>query len=355
MRLALMAAARITFPAVIDPVRRGEAPGLEVVGIATRDPQRAEQAAAEWDLPLAYASYDELLADPTVDAVYIATPNSAHYQLAMGALEAGKHVLCEKPLTTTSSLTAKLMATAERYGLICMEAFHWRYHPLTSQIGVILASGILGKPLSAEATFVLPEAMFPADDIRWKFELGGGALMDLGCYCIQWLRFSHSMLLGSEEPKVTAATAICPVTEFAGDMAGDMVAGDMVDGEMVDGEMSAELGWPTGFQGRFTCSMIGTSRDVRLVVEGSAATLEVINPVAPQFGAQLFLTTSLRRRELKIDGAASTTYAHQLRAFQTAVDTGIWPVTSGPDSEATIHLIEDCYQQAGLQVRPSEA
>jgi predicted dehydrogenase len=335
MRLALLAAARITLPAIIEPVRSGEVPGVELSGIAARDPERAQRAARDWDLPLAYDSYEALLADPKVDAVYIATPNSFHHSQAMEALAAGKHVLCEKPLTTSTALTSQLMATAARSDLICMEAFHWRYHPLASQVGVILASGLLGQPLSAQANFVLPAPMFPTDDIRWQFELGGGSMMDLGCYCVQWLRFTHSMLLGGDEPSVTAAAAICPV-------------------DQVDGAMSAALRWPTGFHGAVTCSMIGEERDVRLVVEGSAATLEVINPVAPQFGAKVAITTAVRHREPKIDGASSTTYVHQLRAFQVAVETGIPPVTSGADSEATIHLIEDCYRMAGLQVRPSD-
>ena len=334
MHLGLIAAARITAPAIIEPVRSGEVEGVHLTAVAARGIDRARAAAEDWGIERAYGSYQELIDDPDIGAVYIATPNVSHHELSLAALAAGKHVLCEKPIAVDAAQATELMAAAAATRLICMEAFHWRYHPLASQIGVIVASGELGRPLRATARFCLPEGWVAPDDIRRDFDLAGGALMDLGCYCIQWLRYVDNVSTGAGEPTVVAAEAMC------------------IDDD-VDVTMRAELRWESGLVGTLECSMVATERAVDLVVEGTAGTLRVINPVAPQFGALVEIVTEGGRRTVEVDGGTTTTYSHQLRAFLEAVRSGIAPVTSGADSIATAATIADCYRAAGLRPRPA--
>jgi predicted dehydrogenase len=328
MRLGLLAAARITGPAVIEPAR--DVDGVDIVAVAARSADRAREYADEWGIPTSYGSYDELVAAPDVDAIYIATPAALHRHWTLAALAAGKHVLCEKPLSANAAEAREMVAAGEAAGLIMMEAFHWRYHPLVAQMAEVLASGRLGTVQRVEGVFDLPDDRIPFGDIRWDLALGGGALMDLGCYPLQWVRWA----VGAE-PTVVSAVAECPVPG-------------------VDGKLVAELSWPSGVTGRIECSMIEPVTSVmtaRLDVYGADGRMLVTNPLAPQRGAVLRVETAAGAEEIPVE--TSTTYYHQLVAFREAVASGVPPLTSGSDSVATMELIDACYRAAGLGARPS--
>jgi predicted dehydrogenase len=328
MRIGLLAAARITTAAVVEPATRID--GADVVAVAARTLERAQVAADRWGLGLAFGSYQELVESPEIDAIYIATPAALHHRWTLAALAAGKHVLCEKPFASNAGEAREMVAAADAAGLVLMEAFHWRYHPLVGQMRAILDSGRLGTIKRVEGTFELSEDVIPRGDIRWDIEIGGGALMDLGCYPVHWVRWA----VGAE-PTVISAEAVCPEPE-------------------IDGRLSAELLWASGTTGRIRCSMIeplGSPTVLRLDVFGSEGKMLVTNPIAPQSGTRLVVETSAGTDTIAVDRSA--TYDHQLAAFRDAVELGIAPPTSGAEPIANMVVIDDCYRAAGLQPRPS--
>ncbi|MDP6243823.1 MAG: Gfo/Idh/MocA family oxidoreductase, partial [Myxococcota bacterium] len=160
LRIGTLGAARITPPALVRPAR--ELAGAEVVAVAARDPERARAFAAKHGIPRVHASYDALLADPEIEAIYNPLPNGLHCEWTLRALDAGKHVLCEKPLASNEQEATRMADAADRTGLVVAEAFHWRYHPLALPTLALLVGvwvyGVLAayrpvRPMSS--TFVL--------------------------------------------------------------------------------------------------------------------------------------------------------------------------------------------------------
>ena len=325
MRLGLIAAARITERAIADPARDLDDITLAVVG--ARDLDRARQAATNWDVERAVGSYEEVIKSDDVDAVYIATPNALHRKWAIDALRSGKHVLCEKPLASNAAEAREMVSIAEETGLILMEAFHWRYHPLVAQIQELLDSGAIGDVEGADAAFDLADGRIPMADIRWDYSIAGGSLMDLGCYPVQWLRW----LLGPT-PEVVSATAVCPI-------------------EKVDGRIDAELRWPDGRSATLSSSMIEPDgrNDIRLSIYGSEGTMIVKNPLAPQMGSSITVERDHSQDVHEVDSSAS--YFHQLAAFRDAVTAGVAPITSGDDSVQTMDVVDAIYVMAGIGPR----
>jgi predicted dehydrogenase len=177
-----------------------EEPEAEVTAIAARDLERARRFAAKHKISTAYGSYTQLLADPNIDAIYLAVPNGLHGRWTKAALEASKHVLCEKPFTANAEEAVSVAEAAQRSGRVVMEAFHYRYHALTRRMLKIVNSGELGEITKMEAWLCFP--LVPANNVRWDYELAGGTLMDAGCYTIHLLR-----TLAGAEPEVLSATA----------------------------------------------------------------------------------------------------------------------------------------------------
>jgi predicted dehydrogenase len=178
-----------------------EARDSAVLAIASRDHARAESYAAERGIPRAYGSYDALLADPDIDAVYISLPNSMHLEWSGRALRAGKHVLCEKPLSRREADVAAIFDLAEREGRLLMEAFMYRHHPQTARVAELVRSGAIGRLRLIRASFSF-NATDPAD-VRLLTTLDGGSLMDVGCYCVSAVR-----LLGGEPEFVSGAQVV---------------------------------------------------------------------------------------------------------------------------------------------------
>ena len=169
------------------------ADGVEVVAVASRDSARAEAYARENGIPRAHGSYDALLADDGVDAVYIPLPNSLHHEWTLRALAAGKHVLCEKPYTRHPAEVDEAFDLADRNGLVLSEAFMWRHNPQTARFVELLPE--IGELQTIRATFAF--RLRAETDVRLSAELDGGALMDVGCYCV-----SGARLLAGEPERV---------------------------------------------------------------------------------------------------------------------------------------------------------
>jgi xylose dehydrogenase (NAD/NADP) len=184
MRLGVLSTARINRK-IIEGAAASDLVAL--VAVASRDQARADDYAREWGIARAYGSYDALLADPAIDAVYVSLPNGMHCEWSIRALEAGKHVLCEKPMSSSAAEVEAVFDVAERHGLICMEAFMWRHHAQTRRLEELLADAAIGELRFVRAAFSFP--MRDADtNVRMRADLDGGALMDLGCYCISAIR-----------------------------------------------------------------------------------------------------------------------------------------------------------------------
>jgi D-xylose 1-dehydrogenase (NADP+, D-xylono-1,5-lactone-forming) len=162
---------------------------VDVLAVASRDPTRAEAYARTHSIERSYGGYDELLADPDIEAVYISLPNALHVNWSIRALEAGKHVLCEKPFTRRPEEAERAFDVAERQDRILMEAFMYRHHPQTMRIKELVEDGAIGELRTIRAAFSFDLlASRGADDVRLNAELDGGSLMDVGCYCVSGAR-----------------------------------------------------------------------------------------------------------------------------------------------------------------------
>jgi xylose dehydrogenase (NAD/NADP) len=221
---------------------------VEVVAVGSRTASRAAAFAEEFAIPRAYGSYEELLADPGVEAIYNSLPNSLHHEWTLRSLAAGKHVLCEKPYTRHPAEVDEAFDAADRAGLVLSEAFMWRHHP---QVGRLVDSlPAIGPLQTIRATFGYVQA--GAADIRLRPELDGGSLMDVGCYCI-----SGSRLIAGEEP--------------------DLVYGIGVPGPSgIDVRFTGVLRFPSGVVAEFTSSF--TSEHHSLEAIGGAGSVLLTNP-----------------------------------------------------------------------------
>jgi xylose dehydrogenase (NAD/NADP) len=184
LRWGLLSTARIN-RRLIPAIRAAERGDL--VAVASRSQTRADAYAADWEIPRAHGSYDALLADESVDVVYISLPNSLHAEWAVKAAEAGKHVLCEKPLALTISECANIITAAQSVGVVAMEALMHLHHPLLLKVRRLVQDGAVGRVelVSGAFSFALDR---PAD-VRWKPELGGGSLWDIGIYPVSFIRW----------------------------------------------------------------------------------------------------------------------------------------------------------------------
>jgi predicted dehydrogenase len=319
LRFGILGAARIAPMALLAPARRQQV--ATVLAVAARDPERARRFAGRHRIPHVHPSYEALLADPEVEAIYNPLPNSLHAAWTIRALEAGKHVLCEKPFAANAAEAEAMAAAAARApGRVLMEAFHYRYHPLFGRLRAILDAGELGTVRHLEATFCVP--ILQRSDIRWRAELAGGALMDAGCYAVHLLRH-----LAGSEPEVASARA-------AWTRGG------------VDRWLTAELRFPGDRSARLTCALLSAAvLRISARVTGDAGTLRVLNPIAPQFFHRLRVVTPAGSRTERVAGPAS--YDAQLCAFVAAVRDGTPFPTTPADAVANMRAIDAIYAAAG--------
>ena len=225
---------------------------VDVIGVGSRERARAEAYAQERGLERAYGGFDELLADPDVDAVYVALPNALHVDWAIRALEAGKHVLSEKPLTRDPQEAERAFDAAERAGRILMEGFMYRHHPQTKRLAELVRGGELG-----ELRLVRSHFSFTLDrprDVRWDSELGGGSLLDLGCYCTNLMR-----TLAGEPERVYAERITVP--------------------SGVDVRFAATLRFARGVLGHFDCAF-DLPRRIGFEAVGSEGSATMLQPFA---------------------------------------------------------------------------
>jgi predicted dehydrogenase len=320
LRIGILGAARIAPPALVRPARTVNEVG--VTAVAARDPRRAEAFARKHRIPRALPSYQAVLDDPDIEAVYNPLPNGLHAEWTLKALEAGKHVLCEKPFTANAAEARTVAEAAKASGLVVMEAFHYRYHPLAARMKEAAQS--LGATRSVSASLCFPLPRF--GDIRYDYALAGGAMMDAGVYPLTCLR-----LLGPSEPTVVSATAKKRNPE-------------------VDRAMSVDFSFDAGATGHLECSMWSRRLlQIKAHVIGERGELKVFNFVAPHLLNRLTLTVDGKTTRERVPG--DPTYTYQLRAFAGAVLRGEPFPTTPEDAVTTMSLVDDIYTAAGMPLR----
>jgi predicted dehydrogenase len=328
LRVGLLGASRIAPAAVVEPAAR--LADVEVVAVAARDRSRAERFARKHGIPRVLDSYAALVADPAVDVVYNPLPNGLHGHWTIAALEHGKPVLCEKPFTANAEEAARVKQVADDTGLVVMEAFHYRYHPLADLMVALVQEQAVGRVEHIEARAIVP--YFKPNDIRFDLSLAGGSLMDIGCYAVHQVRS-----VAGAEPTVVSATA-------------------KEKSPGIDRWIEARLRWPDGRTGRITVAMYSLARpmlDVR--VKGDLGMLAVLNPTRPHSFNRVSLKLRDRKpgdepRRQRVRGEG-TSYWYQLRAFHAAVREGGPVLTPPSDSVANMTVIDAIYTAAGMLPR----
>ncbi|KAI0360213.1 NAD binding oxidoreductase [Trametes cingulata] len=235
LRIGILSTAMINSAALIRPAQTHG--GVIVSAIASRNLQQAQEHAKKYGIPKAYGSYQELLDEPGIDAVYISLPNGMHGTWARKALEAGKHVLLEKPFTSNADEARQLVKLAQEKNLVLVEAFHWQFHPAAHSVKAILDSGKYGQVLRTYARMTTPTGSIPRSDIRWQFALGGGSLMDM-TYVISSTRY----FLDAGTPREVAEAKARPTREDPRvDEAMEATLRFDLNGRMVEGKIYSDM------------------------------------------------------------------------------------------------------------------
>ena len=317
IRIGILGAAKIAPPVVINTAR--DNPDFEVVAVGARDPDRAKAYAAEHKIPYVAKDYDALVRRDDIDLVYNALPPGSHAHWTIAALEAGKHVLCEKPFAMNAAQVRRMNAAAAKSGRKLVEAFHYRHHVVMKRAVEIARSGELGRIVRVDADFSVP-IPYRDGELRWTRELGGGALMDLGCYPAHALR----SVIG-REPRVLGASCLMELE--------------------VDVTTRAELEFGA-IPATLTCSMKPQRFGATLKLRGEKGVMEVANYLAPQLGCRFTVTIDEVVREEPTVGPA--TYVAQLAELGDVLLRDKRPLVTNADSLGNMVLIDAIYAAAGV-------
>jgi predicted dehydrogenase len=326
LRLGILGAARISERAIVAPARDT---GSRLVAVAARDRTRAEAFAEEHGVEHVHGSYADVIADPEVEAIYNPLANGLHGPWNLAAVQAGKHVLSEKPFASNAEEAAEVRDAAEKAGVVVLEGFHYVFHPVMQRMLELLDSGEMGDLERVEAVMVIPAP--DDDDPRWSLPLAGGALMDLGCYALH----AHRMLApwGGGEPTLVAAR------------------GEAREGKPgVDEWLDVDLEFPDGATGSARCNMAGDFERMTCRIVGSRGVATAANFVLPQRDDRIFVATPAGERVEQLGTRPSYTY--QLEAFTARLREDEPLPIDADDAVASMQLIDRCYRAAGFEPRP---
>ncbi|MFD5761313.1 Gfo/Idh/MocA family protein [Streptomyces sp. NPDC127044] len=326
LRIGVVGAARIAELSIVGPARTT---GHRLVAVAARDRDRAEAFAARHGVERVADSYASLVTDPEIEVVYNPLANSLHGPWNLAALQAGKHVLTEKPSASNAAEAAEVHEAVAKAGTVFMEGFHYLFHPVTRRLHELLDSGELGDLRHVETTVAMPAP--PDDDVRWQLPLAGGALMDLGCYSLHAQRMLAPWAGGA--PRLVAARG-CEKARAAG----------------VDEWLDADLEFPGGTTGSARCHMAHHTWQMSCRVVGSRGEATAVNFVQPHLDDRVVVRTAAGERTEELGRRSSYTY--QLEAFAAHLRRGTPLTLDAADALTTMRLIDDCYRAAGFPVRP---
>ena len=318
LKWGVMSTAKIGLQKVIPAMQQGKL--CDVQAIASRNMTSAHEAAKKLGIPKAYDSYEALLDDPSIEAIYIPLPNHLHVPMAIKALKADKHVLCEKPVGMNQQEARNLMAEAEKHPhLKVMEAFMYRFHPQFIQIHYILKSGAIGEIKSMHSTFFYfnnnPE------DIRNQADIGGGGLLDIGCYCISGSRY----IMGGKPVRVSGALELDPKLKI------DRLASGILD-----------FGGKTA---TFTCST-QMKFQATMEVYGSKGKLVIDNPFVPPANQSTGFHVINENGEEHFEVAAANQYALMADAFAESVLNNKPVPTPLDDALENMQVIDGIFKSA---------
>ncbi|KAF8878869.1 hypothetical protein BD779DRAFT_1553586 [Infundibulicybe gibba] len=358
LRFGILGAAAIAPIALISPAKSH--PEVVVHAVAARDIARAEAYAKKYGIEKFYGGprgYQELIDDPEIEVIYNPLPNALHFEWTMKALAAGKHVLLEKPSADTADETRQMFALAEEKGLVLLEAFHYRFHPAVQRVKAIIDSGELGPIKHISAALAIPRGLIPSDDIRFNHELGGGVMMDMGCYTMNCLRY-----LSSSNPTAVISAEQVPHAPPSGS-APPTIDRRTTATLALPNDATAELMCDLGMPSKYGNYGIPAFPQVRAHIECVGGTIELYNFVAPTFYHSITIVPKLRGKKKRVekvykfaDGYGEdwwTTYRYQLDAFVDQV-RGRRPRTwiNKEDSIANMEWIEKIYAKTGFGSRP---
>lgn len=318
----------------------GGATRSTVAAVASRSIDSAQAFADQYNIPTAHGSYDELLADPNIDAVYNALPNLYHKEWTLKALAAGKHVLCEKPMGMDASETKAMFAAAKQADRLLIEAFMYRTHPQTKAVLAKIREGAIGEVKLIRTTFCYRTEKINGNT-RFDQSLGGGAIMDIGCYCVDLAR-----QITGEDPSTIQAVGTLH---------------DSTDGGAIDVSASGVLAYPSGIVSTFTCAMDTQASNLAQIC-GTTGYIEVPVPWKPSKGmATWTLRTMAKPRQDGVpdevgeqlqtftDEADKPLYALEADAFATAVLDGVEPFMSPEESIGNAQVLDELRRQVGVQ------
>ncbi|QYR23255.1 Gfo/Idh/MocA family oxidoreductase [Paenibacillus sp. sptzw28] len=321
LRWGVIGAAGIAIRSVIPGFQQSETG--EVTAIASRELSKAEETAAKLQIPKAYGSYEEILSDPDIDAIYIPLPNHLHMEWSIRAMEAGKHVLCEKPIALNADEARRMADVSRKTGAHLAEAFMYRHHPRYERIAEIIKSGEIGELRGIHGTFTFNSAGNQAN-VRFRKEWGGGSIYDVGCYPISAAR----LLLGAEPEAATVHALLSPEHDHV-----DMMASGIIE-------------FPGSVALTFDCGMWAAFRNT-LEVLGTDGRIEV--PSAFIGNPNFYVYTKDGRREEEQPDLNQ--YSLQADSFAGAVWGERKERFTPEDAVANMKAIDACLESANTRKR----
>jgi xylose dehydrogenase (NAD/NADP) len=315
LRWGLLSTARIN-RALLPPLRASAR--NELTALASRDLERAKTYANEWNIPRVFGSYEAMLADPDVDVIYNPLPNSMHMEWTIKAAQAGKHVLCEKPLAVTIEEVDAITAAAQKAGVVVMEAFMYRHHPQTLKVKELVESGVIGKLQLIRGSFTFK--LSDEGDVRLNSSLSGGSIWDVGCYPISYAR----LIAGVELVEV-----------FGWQVTGQASGVD----EMFAGQMR----FSNGVYAQFDCGF-RTPQRTHMELVGDKGNITIKIPFSPKLNEEIIVTNGDEKRIITIPG--EDLYLGEVENMADAILNGQPPRMSLADSRSNVAAIKALLRSA---------
>ena len=321
----ILGTARIAAERLIPAFHESEI--AELVAVASRNRDRTTDFANKYQIPKAYASYDKLLADDSIDAVYIPLPNHLHREWAIRAMAAGKHVLCEKPLSTSATDGVAMFEESEKNNVLLMEGFMYRFHPQTRRVRELLAKGAIGRPRLIRVAHSFPLHLQDRDgDFRWRKETGGGSLADLGVYCVDTARH----LFSADPIRMFAASSYHP-------------------DHSAEAETRAILTFPNDRVAVFDSSFLLTGRREYEVV-GDEGRITAFDTYNPDRGVDVRIEIKAMGRKIVEVISAENEYLLEVDHFSTCILRNEAPVISHEDSIGNLRILDALRESAHREI-----
>ncbi len=332
LRLGIMGTAKVAKFSILDSLPH--VPEVNVLGISARDQSRAQQYADKFHIPRVYNNYQTMLEDKEIDAIYLPLTNAFHYQWLVKSIEAGKHVLCEKPLVCNAEDGLKIQALLQQNpNVFVTEAFAYRHHPVMRRVAELVP--LLGPIKRIEASYCMP-VVFKSWNV-YQYALAGGAMMDTGVYTVNMARhIAHIAYNGGADVEPRVAQAECLIHK---------------PDKNIDRATKAKLMWDCGIEGQIHTSIwSATVLKSSLKVVGENGYVHVLNPILPQFWHRIISEIQGKKMSEKLH--AESTFIYQLRNFARDIRAG--KAADISDAIKNMQVVDAIYQKLGMPLRVSQ-